>query len=143
MKTGPDDQLANSILTYEILEVVAFSQKQSTAVPKLANLLDFMRSNLEKSLTLKDLTAYSGYSETSLLLAFREVYGKTPHQKLIEMRMEHAAKLLFSRKELSVKEIAGLTGYSNPMNFSTAFRQYYGSSPRQYRNAKIRKSIFS
>ena len=53
--------------------------------------------------------------------------------QLIEMRMEQAAKLLCVLPLLSIKEIADRTGYSNSMNFSTAFRRWYGMSPRQYR----------
>lgn len=143
MKTDVEDQIANSVLTYEILEVIVFSRKRSPQIPKLESLLNFMRSNLNRRLTLNELAAFSGCSKTTLLLAFRDVFGKTPHQKLIDLRMETAAGLLISRESLSVKEIADRTGYPNPMNFSSAFRRYYGIPPLQYRKEKINASLFS
>ena len=33
---------------------------------------------------------------------------------------------------LSVKEIAARVGYDNPLNFSTEFKKFFGSSPRNF-----------
>ena len=46
-----------------------------------------------------------------------------------------AAQLLLTT-QLSISEIAGNIGYSNPNIFSSAFRAIIGMSPREYRNAK-------
>ena len=76
------------------------------------------------------------FNKTSLNRKFRSVCGKTPHQMLIELRMKQAEKLLVSGKQFSIKEIAQMTGYQDLMNFSTAFRRFYGVCPREYRRMK-------
>lgn len=134
LKDGSDDSIiANSLLAYELLECLAFSRRKVEASSKLANLMGFMRQNMAQPLSLQNLAKQYGCSTSTLLQVFRSVYGKTPHTKLIELRMEQAAKLLCVLPLLSIKEIADRTGYSNSMNFSTAFRRWYGMSPRQYR----------
>ena len=137
LKNEPDDLRANSVLTYEILEFLAGAHRRSENIPVLSNLLDYMRANLEKTLSVRELGRKAGYSESGLLRLFRSVYGKTPHRILVEMRMELAAKLLLSPHPLPVKEIAARAGYPNPENFSTAFRHFYGKTPCEYRRTAI------
>ena len=52
-----------------------------------------------------------------------------------EYKIQMAAQLLLTT-QLSISEIAGKIGYSNPNKFSSAFRSIIGMSPREYRNAK-------
>ena len=140
LKNKSGDTMANSLLAYELLECLAFSRQKTEPAPKLANLMEFMRKNLAKPLTLHDLAKEYGSSESTLLQTFHAVYGKTPHAQLIELRMEQAAKLLLASPWLSIKEVADQTGYSNSMNFSTAFRRCCGMSPREYRKLKFHGS---
>lgn len=143
LKNKSDDTMTNSLLAYELLECLAFSHQKADPVPKLARLKEFMQKNLSQPLTLHDLAKQYGSSESTLLQTFRAVYGKTPHAQLIELRMEQAAKLLLASPWLSIKEVADQSGYSNSMNFSTAFRRSYGMSPRAYRKLKFHSSYQS
>lgn len=45
--------------------------------------------------------------------------------------MNMLEKLLLEHTDLSIEKIAALLGYSNNSNFYKAFREYYGTSPRQ------------
>ena len=45
--------------------------------------------------------------------------------------MERAV-LLLKNTTLSVEEITVMLGYSNTSNFYKAFREYYGTTPREY-----------
>lgn len=61
-----------------------------------------------------------------------EYYGKTFQQKKAEARMS-AAAILLSDQSRSIASIAEALGYSSAEHFSSAFRSYYGTSPREYR----------
>ena len=136
---GSDGTAAeNSILTYELLELLAYPAEAAKPEQEIIRLLDFMRNNLKKPLSVEALIRESGCSRMSLNRKFRMACGKTPHQMLIELRMKEAAKLLVSGKRFSIKEIAQMTGYQDLMNFSTAFRRFYGACPREYRRMKNR-----
>ena len=66
--------------------------------------------------------------------AFRKFAGVTVFDYLREARMKEARHLL-SETALEVQTIANDLGYGSAANFSTAFRERFGLSPRQYRKA--------
>jgi AraC-like DNA-binding protein len=47
------------------------------------------------------------------------------------------ARLLIERTFLSVKEVMGLVGYSDPSHFSRDFRRFHGVSPSALRGRGI------
>lgn len=61
-----------------------------------------------------------------------EYYGKSFQQKKAEARMS-AAAILLSDKTRSITSIAEDLGYSSIEHFSSAFRNFYHMSPREYR----------
>lgn len=125
----------NSILTYGVLQLLAYPVPSPSPEPEIVGLAEFMRDNLEKDLCTEALMRQSGLSKRELNSKFRAVYGKTPHQHLIGLRMEKAKRLLAEERGLSIKEIAQMTGWQNPLNFSSAFRKFTGTGPREFREA--------
>jgi AraC-like DNA-binding protein len=61
-----------------------------------------------------------------------QLYGLNIRDFIIETRMGRAASLL-AESDLSIKQIAGMTGYKNPFYFSHVFSQYFGQSPKLFR----------
>ena len=53
-----------------------------------------------------------------------------------QVRVEVATELL-GNPEVSMLEVAGLVGYEDPSNFSRAFRQAMGLSPREFRRHRL------
>lgn len=60
------------------------------------------------------------------------LWGKTPHQYLIERKLMLAEKLLQST-EMTVVDIALECGFASQAHFSSCFRNRYGVSPGKYR----------
>lgn len=129
--------LANNRIAYEIINVLAYSKAVTELNGKLAELHNFMRKNLARPLPVRELAELCGVSETTLRQNFHAAYGQSPHQVLTGMRMKEAARLLLAHGELSVKEIAALTGFPDALNFSTAFRRHHGLSPRKFRASRL------
>jgi two-component system, response regulator YesN len=100
------------------------------ADPVVRSVREFTRGNLGAA-TLESAAAAVGMSPTYLCTYFRERTGEHYSDFISRLRMEKAAKLL-SERLMSVVDAARETGYSNPKNFSRAFKKYYGSSPREY-----------
>jgi two-component system, response regulator YesN len=98
--------------------------------PVVRSVREFARGNLGAA-TLESAAAAVGMSPTYLCTYFRERTGEHFSDFISKLRMEKAAKLL-SERLMSVAQVALETGYSNPKNFSRAFKKYYGSSPREY-----------
>lgn len=85
-----------------------------------------------QSLSLNTLAGRLKLSARQTQRLLMEYYGKTFQQKKTEARMS-VASILLSDKSKSITSIAGDLGYSSPEHFSSAFRNFYHMSPREYR----------
>lgn len=83
---------------------------------------------------------YPSIEETSTKLAMGErtlrrrltSEGTTYKQVVLDFRMELAASYLRGR-EMSINEIAYVTGYADPSNFHRTFSRYHHLTPKEYR----------
>ena len=84
------------------------------------------------SLTLDQLSQALGISKKQISSMFRRQLGVTVMQFLRDERMRRAQRLLL-QTSMDIGEIAISLGYSGNANFSNAFRDYVGMSPRDFR----------
>ncbi|WP_287804368.1 AraC family transcriptional regulator [Diaphorobacter sp.] len=97
-------------------------------VEKLRQARDLMYSQMDRALTIPYLCISVGINEFKLKRGFREIYGTTPYQALLEIRMQRARQLLEAGSQ--VAQVAYAVGYAHPANFSTAFERYFGFRPK-------------
>ncbi|MGJ1430569.1 helix-turn-helix transcriptional regulator [Sphingobacterium spiritivorum] len=94
--------------------------------------LEMARQILEQRIanppTQKELASEVMMSESKLRKDFKEYFSVTIHDYLTRVRMEKARILLLA-KQMTVYEVALLTGFGHQNNFSSAFKKYYGISP--------------
>lgn len=81
--------------------------------------------------TLKEIAARFGYHPNYVSTLLHRETGKKFTEILLGKRMERAV-LLMKNTMLSIEEISVLLGYSDQSNFYKAFREYYGTTPRDY-----------
>ena len=67
-------------------------------------------------------------SRSGLQREFARRFGTSPGQYLTDLRLERAMELLF-KGELSVREVAMKTGFSDEKYFSRAFKAHFGVTP--------------
>ncbi|MFS8616925.1 MAG: AraC family transcriptional regulator [Solitalea sp.] len=75
-------------------------------------------------------------AEKTLSRSFKNVFGISVHQLVIELRMERALTLL-RESSYPITEVAARCGYPDIHRFSRAFKHYYRCSPSQAKNSKI------
>ena len=74
-----------------------------------------------------------GYNKDYVRRLFRDRYGKMPLQFLLSERIEYAKKLLdIYGRQMSIKEIAEMCGFSDPLYFSRMFKRAEGKSPAAF-----------
>ena len=68
---------------------------------------------------------------------FKSEAGITPHQFLMDTRLQAAAERLgfADGRQTNISEIAHLCGFREPLYFSKVFRKKYGMSPSQYQRS--------
>lgn len=100
-------------------------------VQKLKEIVKANLSNAE--LTTEYLANELCVSRSGLFSKVKEVTGKTPHDLIMEERLEHAITLL-ETTDKSVSSISYLVGFNSPSYFSKCFTKAKGKSPYQWRD---------
>jgi AraC-like DNA-binding protein len=70
-------------------------------------------------------------SEVYFRRIFHTLYGKSPKEYMIAMRIERARQLL-SDGGFSVREVAALCGYFEETHFSREFKRHVGCAPSEF-----------
>jgi AraC-like DNA-binding protein len=97
---------------------------------------NIVRSNLSHTPSLNELAKMVGTNTKRLSQTFQRVCNLTVYQYIIEVKMMVAARLLLTT-DLDIRYIAMDLGYSTQANFSTAFKNKFGVSPRSFRNGAV------
>ncbi|MEJ0034299.1 MAG: AraC family transcriptional regulator [Bacteroidota bacterium] len=140
------DAIVRSTLA-EIVSLTQYSTEQSKQLAvkkkgtrednfkKLATARDWIENNFAQSLSLHQLAQMASMNDEHFLRQFKKLYNKTPHQYLIDRRIQ-AARELLNTKEMSVQEICSAVGWESLATFSHLFKQRTGVTPGEYRNAE-------
>ena len=103
------------------------------APDELVQLLEqFFRDNLTRPLALADAATHLGMSERTLCRHFTALTGETVMERLLNLRMEHAAALL-ADTNASIATICAQTGMPDPSYFSRRFHLHFDTTPARYR----------
>ncbi len=103
---------------------------------RVSQAISFLNSNYYRAdLSLPDVAGHVGLSVSRLSGLFRTVAGSTVQQTLIDIRLRRAMTLLGEFK-YSIKEVSAMTGWSNQLYFSAAFRRRFKRPPSQFRRAQ-------
>ena len=89
-------------------------------------------------LDLEEISSHACFSRFHFLRLFRQAFNKTPHQYLVERRIERAKELL-SSEDLRVTDICFEVGFESLGSFSSLFHKTVGHAPLTYRE-KSRES---
>ncbi len=100
--------------------------------PKLIEAVTLMEANIEEPLTTDDLAFHVGVSRRHLERLFKKHLQTVPSRYYLELRMERARQLL-QQSDRPVLQVGLACGFSSASHFSTAYRNYYGITPRQER----------
>jgi AraC family transcriptional regulator len=87
---------------------------------------------LDDKLSLETLAQESGYSRVHFVRMFRAATGRSPHNYLLNLRIERARELL-SNPALPLTDIALDCGFSSHSHLTRVFRQFVGVTPSEYR----------
>ena len=120
------------LLQFEQYESVAdnplFSKLRKMDVDRMVAAKDIINSNLENPCSLIDLAHQVGTNEYNLKKSFKEVFGTTVFGYLTQVRMQKAKEMLLNGVD-SINTVAYAVGYSDPTNFTVAFKRVYGMTP--------------
>ncbi len=118
-----------STICYELIQYLASPEPKSIYPAPLAAALELINEQYAQNLSLADIAAAGGVSESGIARLFRSCLATTPHRYLTAFRM-HQAEAMLRERTFLVKEVAARVGYDNALNFSTVFRKFFGYPPK-------------
>lgn len=139
--TNIKEELDNGAVDGAMPEQRSLHMQPSGTIPEkiIATVKDYVRAHY-KDVTLETLSQQVHMNPDYLSKFFKKHSGERFSDYLTTVRMEAAARLL---EDIQYKtyEISDMVGYSNSFNFTRAFKNYYGMTPRDYRNKRDRHEV--
>ena len=106
--------------------------KDEETVQKIHQAKSIISDEWKKPPTLKKLSEKTGLNTYRLNVGFKQVYGTTVHNYVMDTKLNNARRMLEHGID-SVNEVAFKIGYTNPSHFIAAFKKRFGTTPRKYR----------
>lgn len=142
-------ELQNAIITssnakamsifYDILDNLGGKSKKGNRI--LTASINYMLEHFDDAtLSNEILASQSGISEIYFRRIFKEMFGTTPKQYILGLRIKKACKLLIE-SSASVSEIAEECGFSSVYHFCRSFKDNTGLTPSEY--SKQNKSYYN
>lgn len=90
----------------------------------------YMEKHFARRLTLDELCRIARMGHSSFCEKFKARVGCSSVEKLTEIRLENARRLLFDNQCLKVYEIAEACGFSDVGYFCKTYKKRFGTTPR-------------
>lgn len=142
-RPGPvDDLYAQSLVQAAAAVMLRMAGEGRSMVPRegglpprrLAAVVDFIHARLAQRTTLAELAAVAGVSESHFARMFKMSTGSSPHQFVMQARLDHA------RRELTctarpIAEIALDAGFADQSHLTRTMRRLLGITPQTLRES--------
>jgi AraC family transcriptional regulator len=109
-----------------------FQQGQSSGCHRLGQVIEYIHAHLNAELSIVELARIAQTSPFHFARHFKAGTGLTPHQYVMERRIE-LAKWLLADRNRSIADAAYASGFATQAHLTTVFRRLVGVTPRAYR----------
>lgn len=117
--------------------LMARDSTKVTAVddPALRDALQLIERHSRELIDVAWLVSRVGVSRRKLETLFQNELAKTPHECLSEARVRRAEAIWRKDRELPIREVAKLSGFSEARRLSLVFKRVTGKTPKAFRDA--------
>ncbi|MDZ4879034.1 MAG: HTH-type transcriptional activator RhaR [Chroococcidiopsis cubana SAG 39.79] len=113
------------------MQPIAFEDRSLTRT-RLQQAIEYIHTHLDRDLSLVEIAQVINISPTYFASLFKRATGISPHQYVVQQRVERA-KLLLSKTDLAIADIALQVGFSNQSHLTRHFKRLTGVTPKQVR----------
>ncbi len=131
------ESLTTALVIHLLRDYSAFKQqpkqvKGILAAPKLRLTIDYIHEHLGSDITLSELASNIQLSPYHFARFFKQSTGITPHQYLLQCRLEEARHLLLLGN-LSISQIALSVGFTDQSHLTRYFKRTFHVTPTEMR----------
>ncbi|MCG3732382.1 helix-turn-helix transcriptional regulator [Vibrio cincinnatiensis] len=142
MRASPDDLLlsracSDTVLALLLRHISAFNVHRKDSRFDLEAIDRYVEQHLSRRISIAQLAGSVYLGESQFHQRFKEQVGITPHQYVLNKRIE-MAKILIEKGQFNLGQVAELTGFSNQSSFTHTFSRLQGISPSQYKKSGYR-----
>jgi AraC family transcriptional regulator len=99
---------------------------------QLRRSLEFIHANLAEDLSIEQLADQAYLSAFHFARLFRNTVGLTPHQYILQNRIERAKRLITKSSYLNLTEIGLSVGFFDQAHFTKSFKRVVGTTPKAF-----------
>jgi AraC-like DNA-binding protein len=131
--------LDNKVLEFTIWALKTLEKRESPKAFMTMNKYDLQSilsvhqiliDNLSTPLPLSILAKKAGMSESKIKIAFKQVYGTSIYQYIINCRMEKAY-LMIEKEKRMIGDVSDELGYVNQSQFTKRFKEHFNMLPTE------------
>ncbi|MBF8781654.1 transcriptional regulator ArgR [Pseudomonas fulva] len=120
---------------------IPLQNRLGSSHPKLTQAVVLMEANIEEPLTTDEIAQHVCVSRRQLERIFKQYLNRVPSQYYLELRLNKARQMLLQTSK-SIIQIGLSCGFSSGPHFSSAYRNFFGATPREDRNQRRGSSPF-
>ena len=120
---------------------IPLQNRLGSSHPKLTQAVLLMEANIEEPLTTDEIAQHVCVSRRQLERNIKQYLNRVPGQYYLELRLNKARQLLMQTSK-SIIQIGLSCGFSSGPHFSSAYRNFFGATPRDDRNQRRSNSPF-
>lgn len=130
-------KLSSKKALYDILNHIMqkkmHEQNDFAVYYSIKNAIEYIENNYTNNdISISFLANLCNITPTYFTYIFKKIFGTTPKDYIINMRMEKAKEYLMY-SSYTMNEVSEKLGYSNPAYFSSAFKKIYGVAPTEFK----------
>ena len=129
---------AHLLRSYNACELIEQPLERGLGKLEYARVTEFIEANIDRSISLEDLASVVNVSRFHFSRLFKRTTGITAISYVEQCRIRRAQSLL-AETELSLAEIALMTGFADQSHFTKRFHRQVGSTPAVFAREQGRR----
>ena len=121
-----------------LIPPLEIAERESTKVfasedPLVKQAVQFIRANATSGINVLDVLQHIAASRRNLEIRFRDEMGRSLHDEIVRVRLEHA-RILLRTTGMTVANVASESGFGTLQRFHALFKDWTGISPGAFRS---------
>lgn len=132
--------MLNLLAKKVIIQVLRLSPEHYYSKTSFEYIENYIKMNANKNTTIQELAKDLNYSYDYLRQLFLSRLNISAKKYFLGFKLQNTKNYLLN-SDLTIKQIADITGFSSPSHLCAAFKKNFGLTPQQYRKQRDEQKL--